>query len=207
MPKPIIIHHGGKSLTMDEWCEEKGISKSALYLRWIKYNKPSVVDGTLAEKLFEKPRKMYSGRVEATVILLPDNVTMTYRQLEKIAELRLQSIKCKARKQGYVLHRDDLKVKGVGTSALERATRLAACPEYLDPSWLPNVPFADLEHLSDEENTGAGKGEIPDEEWCAIKMSMKKTSPSKPKYVKCGEVWFGSINSLRGHRFFDEQHA
>jgi hypothetical protein len=31
---------------------------------------------------------------------------------------------------------------------------------YTHPNYLPHIPFGDLEHLSDAENTGAGRGEF-----------------------------------------------
>lgn len=36
---------------------------------------------------------------------------------------------------------------------------------YQNPDYLPHITCGDLAHLSGEVNTGAGKGEIPDEEW------------------------------------------
>ena len=47
-------------------------------------------------------------------------------------------------------------------------------PKYLDDSlWSPDVPYADLCHLSNTENTGAGKGSIPDEEWIKMRSSVR----------------------------------
>ena len=36
---------------------------------------------------------------------------------------------------------------------------VAADRRYLDPTFLPHIPFGDLAHLSNERNTGAAKGE------------------------------------------------
>jgi hypothetical protein len=178
--KPIMITHRERTRSLDEWCALKGISKTTLYRRWVEGGKPTYITKHRGQTFFAKPKEKFSGRVEKLVLLLPDNAQMTYRQIAQLegVEVKLSTIKAKAKKQDYIMHRDDLKVKGVGTSAVERATRLAANPEYLDPDYLPHIKFSDLAHLSDEENTGAGKGEIPDDLWIALMHGRRKSIAS-----------------------------
>lgn len=157
--------------SLDNLAEKHGLSRSCLYKRWKKIGSPAKIGRDRATKLFKKPIDRKKGDVFRLITILPDNVQMTYDQIVALdcCELSKTYVQVKAAQNNFVLHRDDLKAKETRQSSAWRGENDPSTERYLDPDYMPHIKFADLAHLSDDfPNTGAGKGEIPDEEWFEI---------------------------------------
>lgn len=191
--KDSTITYFGQERSVSDWCKIKSLSKGTFFDRWRRMGKPKVVNSKQYMKLFREPHPIGYKPVRL-VKLLPSGEMLTYKQLEKISEIKISTIMFKAAKAKWVLHEDDLKKKEARTYHYKDGPMVPADPEYLDPNYLPDIPWGDLAHLSNEENTGAGKGEIPDEDWFRMPRVRRRVTSSgrsisekiKSKFIENG---------------------
>lgn len=167
----LTVKSTGERCTLSELARRAGMSVQAMRHRWMDAGRPSVVDDAMLGSL---PGK--SGC--AILVDYPPYGRVTFRQIQRIHRSlgkSLQLFRDRWRRAGRPAvvsaalfdHPDMRRIK-------DRTVPAPTDPRYLDDSlWSPDVPCADLCHLSNTENTGAGKGAIPDEEWIKMRSSVR----------------------------------
>lgn len=167
----LTVKSTGERCTLSELARRAGMSVQAMRHRWMDAGRPSVVDDAMLGSL---PGK--SGC--AILVDYQPYGTVTFRRIQRIHKdlgKSLQFFRDRWRRAGrpevvsaaLFDHPDMRRIK-------DRTVPVPTDPRYLDDSlWSPDVPYADLCHLSNTENTGAGKGSIPDEEWIAMGSSVR----------------------------------
>jgi hypothetical protein len=168
----LIYEPTGEALTITQISKLPGVQVSGRRLmdRWHAEGRPRVVTAEMV-----RPH----GPARSTVVLdYPPHGRVTFRQIQRIHRAlgkSLQFFRDRWRRAGRPAvvtaalfdHPDMRRIK-------DRTVPVPTDPKYLDDSlWSPDVPYADLCHLSNTENTGAGKGAIPDEEWIAMRSSVR----------------------------------
>lgn len=141
-PSTIIIElPNGAKMNFCELEEYSGHSKKTLYGRWVAMG---------------RPRKIKA-------IVMPMNVEMTLSEIlsKPWCQLNRSSLRVRVTKGNGVIHKDDLKPIPRNSPKWGTLNPRAAIPFKAKVEG----DFGDLSHLSDKENTGAGKGEIPNEIW------------------------------------------
>lgn len=152
MKKVAYITIKGTRKTIIGWARETGVTEKKIHCRWITMGCPSHPTAEQVEVLFRKPRQSDVARVVRMITLLPDNIQLSCKQITELPECEIvqANVYSRASSRGFVLHRDDLKANRKVVPG---------------PDQIPHIPSGDLAHLSNKKNTGAGKGEIPDEQW------------------------------------------
>lgn len=178
------VRVNGESVILFEECNRRGMPYKNVYFRWAKRGRPVDVDDSLFAPFNTAGRTNHK-----LVTILPDGEKLTYDQIISEYGMTRTALSKRAKRNNYTLHRDLLeRVKKVSENLREHARNrerfekqgdlTPARVEYGDPAYLPHIKFADLAHLSDEENTGAGKGEIPDDMWIALMHGRRKSIAS-----------------------------
>ena len=168
-----LIHEPtGEALTITQISKLPGVRVSGrrLMARWHAEGRPRVVTAEMV-----RPH----GPARGTVILdYPPHGRVTFKQIRAIHRnlgKSMQFFRDRWRRAGrprvvsaeLFAHPDMRRIK-------DRTVPVPTDQKYLDDSlWPPDVPYADLCHLSGTENTGAGKGSIPDEEWIKMRSSVR----------------------------------
>ena len=168
----LIYEPTGERLTITQISKLPGVRVSGrrLMARWHAEGRPRVVTAEMV-----RPH----GPARGTVILdYPPHGRVTFKQIRAIhrnLDKSMQFFRDRWRRAGrpdvvsaeLFDHPDMRRIK-------DRTVPVPTDPKYLDDSfWSPDVPYADLCHLSSTENTGAGRGEIPDEEWVKMGSSVR----------------------------------
>jgi len=168
----LIYEPTGESLTITQISKLPGVRVSGrrLMARWHAEGRPRVVTAEMV-----RPH----GPARGTVILdYPPHGRVTFKQIRAIHRnlgKSMQFFRDRWRRAGrpqvvsaeLFAHPDMRRTK-------DSAMPVPTDPKYLDDSlWSPDVPYADLCHLSNTENTGAGKGSIHDEEWIKMGSSVR----------------------------------
>lgn len=168
----LIYEPTGEALTITQISHLPGVRVSGrrLMARWHAEGRPRVVTAEMV-----RPH----GPARGTVFLdYPPHGRVTFKQIQRIHKdlgKSLQFFRDRWRRAGRPVvvtaalfdHPDMRRIK-------DRTVPVPTDPRYLDDSlWSPDVPYADLCHLSNTENTGAGKGSIPDDEWIKMGSSVR----------------------------------
>lgn len=168
----LIYEPTGEALTITQISKLPDVLVSGRRLmdRWHAEGRPRVVTAEMV-----RPH----GPARSTVVLdYPPHGRVTFRQIQRIHRAlgkSLQFFRDRWRRAGRPAvvtaelfdHPDMRRIK-------DRTVPVPTYPKCLDDSlWSPDVPYADLCHLSSTENTGAGKGAIPDEEWIKMRSSVR----------------------------------
>ena len=108
------------------------------------------------------------GSIETAKVftVMPDNIKMSAREIQKmfgIPETTIQSRRNGPKKQTVFTRLE-----------LEEIARAHKLGRHHTKQLMGNLD-GDLALLSDTENTGAGKGEIPDEIWCNRKFNYSRS--------------------------------
>lgn len=172
----ITTIYKGQERTCDELAalatEEPRPSAQTIYWRLWRAGKPKTITGELAKKILAPLMESRSSRRAAKLkdggrfyTLLPDNTKHTAQELSKMFGVprgTLHSRRTQKKNPQVVFTREEL--EEMGEMASLRRMGVSEKPE--TSSSLASAQGYDLRHLSDKENTGAGKGEIPDHIWC-----------------------------------------
>ena len=116
---------------------------------------------TFEELAARKPRATPHQRAVQTV-LCPDGNNYTFKELEEITGICASQLRRRAIEKGFVFGPHDL--QRVEAIKAEPGKIKPVDPVYMTPRYR-HIKLGDLCHLSGKKNTGAGKGEIPDEVW------------------------------------------
>lgn len=103
----------------------------------------------------------HSAQRQARTVLCADGQRYTIAQLAESTGLSRQTIWRRAKEKDWVFDQFDLQRKD--DSMVGSGKRKPVDPAYMSPRYA-HIKLGDLCHLSGSKNTGAGKGEIPDEE-------------------------------------------
>ena len=171
-PPVLLLVYGptGEELSIRQIAGKTGVNVETLRNRWINAGYPHTITAELV-------RPAAPARPEIRVEYPPYGI-VTFREIRDIH---------KSMKRDSHYFRERWKRKGspkVISAEMfdhpdmrrikDRTVPVPTDPKYLDDSlWTPDVPYADLCHLSNTENTGAGKGAIPDEEWARMGSSVR----------------------------------
>lgn len=146
--------------------------------RWMEAGRPPVVDDAMLRPASQGANGETKGPHGEALVHYPPQGLVSFRQIQAIhadANKTKQFFRDRWRRAGrpdvvsaaLFDHPDMRRIK-------DRTVPVPTDPKYLDDSlWSPDVPYADLCHLSGTENTGAGKGAIPDEEWIKMRSSVR----------------------------------
>ncbi|MDX9792024.1 MAG: hypothetical protein RBU24_00815 [Kiritimatiellia bacterium] len=169
----VTVESTGERYTLSELARRAGMTAQAIQYRWRRAGRPSVIDAAMLRPVSQGKHGEAKGPNGAIIVDYPPHGRVTFRQIQEIhahANKSMQFFMDRWRRAGrprvvsaeLFAHPDMRRIK-------DRAD-----PKYLDDSlWSKDVPFADLCHLSGTENTGAGKGSIPDEEWARMGSSVR----------------------------------
>lgn len=173
----LTVKSTGERCTISELARRAGVKVASMQYRWRHAGRPSVIDDDMLRPAGQGGHR--EGWKPGKIILeYPPHGRVTFRQIEEIHKDIGKSMQFfrdrwhRAGRPGVVSaelfdHPDMRRIK-------DRTVSVPTDPKYLDDSlWPPDVPYADLCHLSGRENTGAGKGAIPDKEWIAMHSSVR----------------------------------
>jgi len=149
------VKYDGKEWKLSELAKHKGIKRDMLRSRWDRAGKPEIIpESMLAEKS--------KSTASVFVTILPDGERVNAHCIAKRYGISHNIISYRVRRGKKTFTVDELNELANRTKSLVPRTT----NQYKDPNFLPDIPFGDLSHLSNTQNNGNGKGEIPDEEWC-----------------------------------------
>lgn len=168
----LLYEPTGEMLTLTEIAKVAGVRGTRLRERWTRAGRPRTITSALARPPGASKDRIY--------VEYPPHGRVCFKQIQQIHKhmgMSLQFFRERWRKAG----RPDVVTREMfHCEVRERAKQplpVPSDPRYLDDSrWSPDVPFADLCHLSGDGNTGAGRGAISDEEWLAAKVARPKSS-------------------------------
>ena len=175
----LVLESTGETHTLSALARMAGVSVQAMRHRWMDAGRPVVIPGAMLRPS-TRPEGYATGPHGEVLLQYPPHGTVTFRKIAKIHRSlgkSMQFFRDRWRRAGrpavisaeLFAHPDMRRIK-------DRAVPVPTDPKYLDDSlWPPDVPFADLCHLSNTENTGAGKGAISDEEWARMGGSVRST--------------------------------
>ena len=105
----------------------------------------------------------HSSQREARTVLCADGQHYTIAQLAEATGLSKQRLLCRAKQKNWVFGQHDLQRDDASRPGSDKQKPVD--PAYMTRRYA-HIPLGDLCHLSERgKNTGAGKGEIPDDEW------------------------------------------
>ena len=174
----LTVKSTGERCTLSALARMAGVSVQAMRHRWMEAGRPSVVDDAMLRPASQGAHGEPKGPHGESLVHYPPHGLVSFRQIQAIhagANKTKQFFMDRWRRAGrpqvvsaeLFAHPDMRRIK-------DRAVPVPTDPKYLDDSlWSPDVPFADLCHLSNTEYTGAGKGAISDEEWARMGSSVR----------------------------------
>lgn len=174
----LAVKSTGETHTLSALARMAGVSVQAMRHRWMDAGRPSVVDDAMLRPASHGANGEPRGPHGEALVHYPPHGLVSFRQIQAIhadAKKTKHFFMDRWRRAGrprvvsaeMFAHQDTRRIKG-------RAVPVPTDPRYLDDSlWSPDVPYADLCHLSNTENTGAGKGSIQDEEWARMGSSVR----------------------------------
>ena len=175
----LTVKSTGERCTLSALARMAGVSVQAMRHRWMDAGRPVVIPDAMLRPS-TRPDGYTTGPHGEVLLQYPPHGTVTFRKIAKIHRAlgkSMQFFRDRWRRAGrpqvvsaeLFAHPDMRRIK-------DRAVPVPTDPRYLDDSlWSPDVPYADLCHLSNTVNTGAGKGAIPDEEWARMGGSVRST--------------------------------
>ena len=173
----LTVKSTGERCTLSALARMAGVSVQAMRHRWMDAGRPVVIPDAMLRPS-TRPDGYTTGPHGEVLLQYPPHGTVTFRKIAKIHRAlgkSMQFFRDRWRRAGRPAvisaelfdHPDMRRIK-------DRSVPVPTDPKYLDDSlWSKDVPFADLCHLSGTENTGAGKGSIPDEEWARMGSSVR----------------------------------
>ena len=174
----LTVKSTGERCTLSALARMAGVSVQAMRHRWMDAGRPSVVDDAMLRPASQGAHGEPKGTDGEVLVHYHPHGLVSFRQIQAIhadAKKTKQFFMDRWRRAGrpQVIsaelfdHVDMRRIK-------DRAVPVPIYPKYLDDSlWSQDVPYADLCHLSNTENTGAGKGSIPDEVWIKMGSSVR----------------------------------
>lgn len=166
------VTYKGKKVYASDLAEQFGLKYVTFYTRYTQAGRPIEVSETLlrpAEACKQRNGYIMDGafyssfeQIGKRIGVSPYWVSSRVAMLDGKREFTLEELRAiKPKKQ-------QPKSERVHKTGGSRDNKL-----YLDPNYLPHIKLGDLAHLSDKlPNTGAGKGELPDDYVCGRRDSM-----------------------------------
>ena len=140
-----------------------GRAESTIAERFIELGRRNATFEELAARKPYQPRTKVVEKREPQTVLCSDGQRYTIAQLEEITGISKRQLRRRAIDKDWVFGPHDL--KRVEHVEADRRKQNPVDPVYMSPRYR-HIPLGDLCHLSGRgKNTGAGKGEIPDEVW------------------------------------------
>jgi len=173
----LVLESTGETHTLSALARMAGVSVQAMRHRWMDAGRPVVIQDAMLRPS-TRPDGYSTGPHGEVLLQYPPHGRVTFKQIRAIHRSlgkTMQFFRDRWRRAGrpdvvsaaLFDHPDMRRIK-------DRTVPVPTDPKYLDDSlWSPDVPYADLCHLSNTENTGAGKGSIQDEDWIKMRSSVR----------------------------------
>jgi hypothetical protein len=177
----IIEDIDGTKKTIVDLEVESGVNRKTIHGRWHTMDKPLKLTAETRKRLLRTPSFAGKSPLELKITVMPGSRLMTITEILALPGCGIgrSSIAHRAKANGGVINEDDLYRVKKGDEKF--GTLGTSYSRKIDD--LPHIPSGDLCHLSDSgQNTGAGRGEIPHEEWVRFY--------GRPRAVSGGRIAF-----------------
>jgi hypothetical protein len=185
--KATIINQKGvmEEVVLFRHLREMVLPYSTFYSRWKKAGYPDPVPSELFAESLVQTRTGYT--VDGKWYPSLENLSIHARRAPSTLKKRFKELGCHTATMEQLRERQKSAtrpktIKESQKKAMRNTCRLKKAgepiPAYADPTYLPHITYGDLCHLSGDRNTGAGRGEISDEEWIAsIRPRLRAGTP------------------------------